>query len=144
MNKVTRATAALLGHRSVRAIVLVVLAVVASFAVASAVRYGLIERDELGPFCDAQRSAPWWCGLRMLIIRAFLHDAFGLSSVALAAVALWRRSSLAAYLALVIGTWGMVLYTFTWSGVGVIGGALAIARLQGQRQQDRQPEQQSG
>ena len=64
----------------------------------------------------------------MLVIHAFLNDVFGRASVAFAALALWRRSAIAAYLALTVGTWGMMLYNFTWSGVGVLGGALALAR----------------
>ena len=58
---------------------------------ATAVRYGLVEREDLGAVCDAA-TAPWWCHARMLVIRAFLHDVFGLVSVACAAAALWRRS----------------------------------------------------
>ena len=114
--------------------------VLAAFAVAAAARYGLVERDDLGPACDVL-SAPWWCELRMLVIRAFVNDVFGRASVALAALALWRRSAVAAHLAVAVGTCGMVLYSFTWSGVGVLGGAMVLARLQGQWAQDREAEQ---
>jgi hypothetical protein len=108
----------------------------AAWAIGAAVRYGLVERDDLGLLCQGA-SPPWWCGVRVLVIHAFLHDVFGLSSVALAALAAWRRSAAAAALSVAIGTVGMVLYGFTWSGIGVLGGALALARLQGQWQQDR-------
>ena len=111
-------------------------------ALAFAVRWGLVERDDLGTACDAV-TAPWWCDLRMLVIRAFLNDIPGRASVILAGLALWRRSPVAGYLALAIGTWGMVLYTFTWSGVGVLGGAMALAGLQGQRQEDARTEQEA-
>jgi Fe2+ transport system protein B len=104
--------------------------------VAAAVRYGFIEREDLGLLCQSA-TPPWWCGARLLVIQAFLHDVFGLASVALAAFAAWRRSAAAAILAAAIGTVGMVLYGFTLSGVGVLGGALVLARLQGQWQQDR-------
>lgn len=110
---------------------------VIAYAAAAAVRYGLIEREDLGLLCQGA-SPPWWCGVRLAVIQAFLHDVFGLTSVALAAIAAWRRSGLAATLALVVGTFGMVLYGFTWSGIGVLGGALVLARLQGRWQQDRQ------
>jgi glycerol uptake facilitator-like aquaporin len=109
--------------------------VVIAYVLASVARYGLVERDDLGALCQSA-EAPVWCDLRMLIIRAFLNDVFGLSSLVLAVLAAWRRSSIAAYLAVAIGTVGMVLYGFTWSGVGVLGGALVLARLQGQWQQD--------
>jgi len=119
-----------------RVIARIAVTVVAAYAVAAAVRYGLIEREDLGLTCQAA-GAPWWCGARLLVIKAFIHDVFGLSSVALAASAAWRRSGALAVLAVAIGTFGMVLYGFTWSGVGVLGGALVLARLQGQWQQDR-------
>ncbi len=109
--------------------------VVVAYLLAAAVRYGLIEREDLGLACQAD-GAPWWCGVRLLVIQAFLHDVFGLSSVALAALAAWRRSTAIAVAAVAVGTFGMVLYGFTWSGIGVLGGALVLARLQGQWQQD--------
>jgi len=108
-----------------------------AYAIGTVVRYGLIERDDLGTLCPAT-AAPWWCVLRALIVQAFLNDGFGLASVALAALSAWRRSALAAYLAVAIGTVGMVLYGFTLSGVGVLGGAVLLARMQGQWQQDGQ------
>lgn len=126
----------------VRSIVQVALAMVVAYAAAAAVRYGLIERADLGQLCEG-RMAPWWCQARMLVIRAFLQDVFGLSSVALAALALWWRSRGLALLAVAVGTCGMVLYNFTWAGVGVIGGALALARLQGPWQQHGQPEREA-
>jgi hypothetical protein len=116
--------------------------VLVACAVAGAVRWGLVERDDLGAACDAVAAA-WWCSLRMLVIEAFLNDVFGRASVILAGVAFWRHSCIAAYLALVIGTWGMVLYTFTWSGVGVLGGAMALAGLQSQRQEHGRAEQEA-
>jgi glycerol uptake facilitator-like aquaporin len=123
-----------------RAFVQIVATVVLAYAIATAVRYGLVERDDLGSICQSAAS-PWWCDLRMLVIRGFLHDVFGRASLVLAALAIWRRSSLAATLAVAIGTFGMVLYSFTWSGIGMLGGAMVLARLQGQWQQHAQAEQ---
>jgi glycerol uptake facilitator-like aquaporin len=104
------------------------------------VRYGLIERHDLGSICDAV-SAPWWCDARRLVIQAFLHDVFGLASIAVAVLALWRRSRPLAYLAVASGVVGMVLYNFTWAGAGVIGGAMILARHARPRQQDGEAEQ---
>jgi hypothetical protein len=120
----------------------IALMVLVASAAATAVRYGLIERDDVGTACDAL-SAKWWCTLRMLVIQGFLNDIYGRASVALAALALWRRSAIGAWLAIAVGTWGMVLYTFTWSGVGVLGGAMALARLQGQWREDGETEQEA-
>ena len=130
-----QAERALLGQAG-RVIATIAATVVVAYLVAAAVRYGLIEREDLGLLCDTA-AAPWWCSVRLLIIKAFLHDVFGLSSVVLAAAAAWRRSGAVAVLAVAIGTIGMVLYGFTWSGIGVLGGALVLARLQGQGQQQR-------
>jgi len=123
-------------RQAARTVATIAATVIVAYAVAATVRYGLIEREDLGLLCQSA-DAPWWCDLRLLVIRAFLNDVFGLSSVVLAAIAAWRRSAVAATLAVAIGTVGMVLYGFTWSGIGVLGGALVIARLQGQWQQDR-------
>lgn len=125
-----------LAARSGRAILWIAATGVAAAAAAAAVRYGLVEREDLGLLCQSA-VPPWWCGLRLLVIQAFLHDVFGLTSVGLAVFALARRSAAAAVLAVAVGTVGMVLYGFTWSGIGVLGGALVLARLQGQWQQDR-------
>jgi glycerol uptake facilitator-like aquaporin len=128
-----------MGHAT-RAFVRIVATVVIAYAIATAVRYGLVERDDLGSICQTAAS-PWWCDLRMLVIRGFLNDVFGRASLVLAALAIWRRSALAATLAVAIGTFGMVLYSFSWSGIGMLGGALVLARLQGQWQQHAQSQQ---
>jgi glycerol uptake facilitator-like aquaporin len=132
----------LMGHAT-RAFVRIVATVVVAYAIATAIRFGLVERDDLGPICQSAAS-PWWCDLRMLVIRGFLDDVYGRASLVLAALAIWRRSAVAATLAVAIGTFGMVLYSFTWSGIGLLGGALVLARLQGQWQQHAQSEQHAG
>ena len=129
----------LMGHAT-RAFVRIVATVIVAYAIATAIRFGLVERDDLGPICQSVAS-PWWCDLRMLVIRGFLDDVYGRASLVLAALAIWRRSAVAATLAVAIGTFGMVLYSFTWSGIGLLGGALVLARLQGQWQQHAQSEQ---
>jgi hypothetical protein len=133
------AESGLMGHAA-RALVRIVATVVVAFAVATAVRYGLVERDDLGSICQSAAS-PWWCDLRMLVIRGFLNDAYGLSSLVLAALSVWRRSAVAATLAVAVGTFGMVLYSFMWSGIGMLGGVMVLARLQGQWQQHAEAEQ---
>ena len=127
-------------RQATRAFIQIVVTVVVAYAIATAVRYGLVERDDLGSICQSSAS-PWWCDLRMLVIRGFLNDVFGRASLVLAALAIWRRSALVATLAVAIGTFGMVLYSFTWSGIGMLCGAMVLARLQGQWQQHAQSEQ---
>lgn len=132
----------LMGHAT-QAFVRIVATVVVAYAIATAIRFSLVERDDLGSICQSAAS-PWWCDLRMLVIRGFLDDVYGRASLVLAALAIWRRSAVAATLAVAIGTFGMVLYSFTWSGIGLLGGALVLARLQGQWQQHAQSEQHAG
>jgi hypothetical protein len=132
----------MMGHAT-QAGVRIVATVVVAYGIATAVRFGLVERDDLGSICQSAAS-PWWCELRMLVIRGFLDDVYGRASLILAALAIWRRSAVAATLAIAIGTFGMVLYSFTWSGIGMLGGALVLARLQGQWQQHAQSEQRAG
>ena len=124
-----------------RALMLVALTMIAAYAVGASLRYGLIEREDLGLICDAA-GAPLWCGFRLLVIRAFLHDVFGLSSLALLAIAVWRRSLPCALAAIALGTVGMVLYSFTWSGVGALGGLLVAGRLQLDRPEHGDPQRQ--
>jgi hypothetical protein len=109
---------------------------VAAYGTAAVARYGLIEREDLGILCESL-TAPWWCGVRLLTIRAFLLDLFGLASLAFLVVGYWRRSPLFALAAIAAGTIGMVLYSFFWSGVGVLGGLLLAGRLQSDRDEDR-------
>ena len=66
-------------RHATRAFVQIVATVVVAYAIATAVRYGLVERDDLGSICQSAAS-PWWCDLRMLVIRGFLNDAFGRAS----------------------------------------------------------------
>jgi hypothetical protein len=126
--------------RLARAVVALVLVVGVAFGFATAARYGLIERDDLGLACNAA-SPVGACGLRMLLINAFLLNLYAYASLALATGASWWKSPTLAYLGAAIGTFGMVLYTFTWSGVGVLACALALARVQEHWTEDREPQQ---
>lgn len=114
-----------------------------AFAVAMLLRHGLVERDDVGAACESA-GAPAWCALRMLVIRGFLHGIYGLSSLVFAALAAWRGSPRLADLAIAVGTLGMVLYDFTWSGAGVIGGVLVRAGLERKRQENAEPERDGG
>src|SRR5512140_169858 len=120
-----------LPSRLARAVIVLVLVVGVACGLAAAARYGLIERDDLGSVCDAASPASV-CGLRLLLIRAFQLNVYAYASLALAAVASWWKSPALAYLGAAIGAFGMVRYTFTWSGAGVLACALALARLQEQ------------
>ena len=121
----------------------VILVGILAFAFAMLLRHGLVERDDVGAACESA-GAPAWCALRMLVIRGFLHGIYGLSSLVFAALAAWRGSPRLADLAIAVGTLGMVLYDFTWSGAGVIGGVLVRAGLERKRQENAEPERDGG
>ena len=122
-----------------RALLGLALAVLAAWGTAAGVRYGLIQRDDLGAICEAPGSgAPGWCAVRLMFIHGFVYDVYAWASLAFAALAFWRRSPVAAYAGVALGTWGMVLYSFTWSAVGFLAGALAFARVQDERHQHRE------
>jgi hypothetical protein len=104
-------------------------------SLAAWIRYGWIERDDLGQLCDGA-SAPAWCAARLLVIKGFVHHVFGYVAAASAVIAGWRRSWVLAGAAIAVGTVGMVLYDFPWSGFGALGGALVLARLQGEWHED--------
>ena len=121
----------------------VILVGILAFAFAMLLRHGLVERDDVGAACESA-GAPAWCALRILVIRGFLHGIYGLSSLVFAALAAWRGSPRLADLAIAVGTLGMVLYDFTWSGAGVIGGVLVRAGLERERQENAEPERDGG
>jgi hypothetical protein len=113
-------------------------AIVAWF-VAVWLRDGVVARDDLGTLCSSA-TAPGWCVLRQLVILAFLNHVFSIASVALVALATWRNSAFAAHAAIAAGIAGLVLWDHGWSALGVLGGALVAARLQGQGKQKAQAE----
>jgi hypothetical protein len=123
-----------------RSLLVLVVTVAVAYGFALGLRFGLVERDDLGAYCEVATPA-WWCAVRMLVIRGFLHGVYGYASIVLAGLASWRRSAGLAYGGLVVGTLGMVLYDFTWSGVGVVASALVLARLQGEWQEHGEAKQ---
>jgi hypothetical protein len=123
-----------------RSLLVLVVTVAVAYGFALGLRFGLVERDDLGAYCEVATPA-WWCAVRILVIRGFLHGVYGYVSIVLAGLASWRRSAGLAYGGLVVGTLGMVLYDFTWSGVGVVASALVLARLQGEWQEHGEAKQ---
>jgi hypothetical protein len=110
-----------------------------AWLVAVWLRDGVVARDDLGTLCSSA-TAPGWCVFRQLVILAFLNHVFSIASVALVAIAAWRNSAVAAHAAIAAGIAGLVLWDHGWSALGVLGGALIAARLQGQGTQKAQPE----
>jgi hypothetical protein len=99
----------------------------AALALASAVRFLLIEQPEYGWACQSL-SPPWWCPLRMAGIGATRFGVFGFVALIAGALAASRRSLLAAQIAVASGAAGLILYVPEPAAGGVLLGALAIVR----------------
>lgn len=99
------------------------------FALASLVRYGLIEPQAVGLTCDGA-AAPWWCDARLAVIHTFRLQLFGIGALAAGIAAhLWPRQERAlALAALFLGAGALVLYNVGLGVAGFLLGLLALAR----------------
>lgn len=93
-------------------------------------RYGLIEQPALADLCSTA-NVPAWCPLRQALVLGFLHEAYGVAALAIAALALWRRSIALAAFAATLGGFALVLYNFEPGAVALLLGCLRLVRLQG-------------
>ena len=114
-------------HR-LRPLLPVLLVVLVTAALAWWVRKGLVEPDAIGSLCSAS-GAPAWCEVRRLVIEGFVRNVYGYVSVLAALLALWRRVEALAWLALVSGLVGCVLYRFEPAGAGLLAAVLILGRL---------------
>ena len=114
--------------RRLRPLLPVLLVVLATAALAWWVRKGLVEPDAIGSLCSAS-GAPAWCEVRRLVIEGFVRNVYGYVSVLAALLALWRRVEALAWLALVSGLVGCVLYRFEPAGAGLLAAVLILGRL---------------
>lgn len=114
-------------HR-LRPLLPVLLVVLATAALAWWIRKGLVEPDVIGSLCSAS-GAPAWCEVRRLVIEGFVRNVYGYVSVLAALLALWRRVEALAWLALVSGLVGCVLYRFEPAGAGLLAAVLILGRL---------------
>ena len=92
-----------------------------------AVRFYIVEPESLASACAAG-AADWRCSLRALVVYGFVNNVFGLASFiagVLATIARWRWL---AVIAMCAGVAGAVLYRFELAGVGLLLGALVLAR----------------
>jgi hypothetical protein len=115
----------------------VLLVVLATAALAWWARKGLVEPDAIGSLCSAP-GAPAWCEVRRLVIEAFVLNIYGYVSALAALLAYWRRMEAFAWLALVSGLWGCVLYRFEPAGAGLLAAVLILDRLRSAHQEQGQ------
>lgn len=112
--------AACLLRRAAPAAIALVLALLA--------RHLVVEPAHIAHACDPE---PWagWCAARTLLIVAFSTHAIGWISLGAGIAATLTRSRLAAQVALVAGSAGLVLYSFERSAFGALLGLLVLARI---------------
>ena len=102
---------------------------VAAWLVAALLRYGLVEYAPAWTRCAAV-DAPWWCVLRAAVLWGIGSRICEIVSLAAAALAALTRFRWFAVIALAAGVAGAVLYRFEFSAVGILAGALLMARAQ--------------
>lgn len=99
----------------------------AVLTVTLAIRHMAIEPAAIAHACD---PAPWAgaCSLRSAVIRLFVNQEVGWFALAVGVLATVLRGRRLAALAIAAGTAGLVLYSYEPSAVGVLLGALVLAR----------------
>jgi len=98
-------------------------------ALATWLRYGLIESSVIGQQCSAT-DAPAWCQWRQLLVLGFLRNVYGIAALAAAALALcWPRRWLA-WLAAALGLFALELYCVEPGALALLVGSLRLLRLQ--------------
>ena len=98
-----------------------------ALGLAFALRFLVIEQPEYGWACQSLWP-PWWCPIRMAGIYMIRLGLFGFVALIAGAVALLRRSPLAAQLAVASGAAGLILYVPEPAAGGALLGALAMLR----------------
>jgi hypothetical protein len=93
-----------------------------------AVRFMLVEPDEVAIACSGQVVA-LSCKIRNAAIYGFAHHLFGPISLVAAALAWIGALRLFAVVAIIAGIAGMVLYDFDVSGFGMLLGVVLYLRL---------------
>jgi hypothetical protein len=96
-------------------------------AIMQAIRLLLVEPDEMAQLCSVN-AAQWQCRIRDLAIQGFARHLYGPVSVAAGLLAWLGGIRLFAILAMVAGTAGVVLYDFELAALGLMLGALLLAR----------------
>ena len=107
----------------------VVLLIIGGVALGGALsmRYGAIERTDIGLACTA-RPDTWFCASRQTVVTLFVHSVFGWAAFAIAAFNLCRPSSALFALALAASCLGLVLYNVGLSSLAAGLLVLSLAR----------------
>ena len=97
------------------------------FALALSARYGLIEPSDQAALCRADPTR-WTCLLKEGLVSIFAHQRLGFFALTCAALALLTQAHALAWLALIAGCFGLVLYCPELSAPSLVLGALILAK----------------
>ncbi len=101
----------------------------AVFAIAAFARYQLIQPPEVGQACELA-GAPWWCEVRMLVIRSFANFGLGYAAMAMTLLTVFTWNRIVAWIAAMVGAAGLILYCYEPAAVSFVVGVLVLARAQ--------------
>ncbi len=90
-------------------------------------RYGLVEPAPMGALCDSG-TGPWWCIVRLWIIKSFATFGLGYLSGLTAVLVLLTRNARLALLAAIVGAVGLALYCQEPAAISFTIGVLVLAR----------------
>jgi urea transporter len=103
------------------------IAVAATLALATVIRYFVIELEILAHLCESH-DAPWWCVVRAGAVAVLATQAPGIAALATGVVATFSRRSSWALAAACLGAAGLALYAAGTGAVGFLLGLLVLAR----------------
>ncbi|HKO87150.1 MAG TPA: hypothetical protein VJU83_01385 [Burkholderiales bacterium] len=100
----------------------------AALLLALVARYAFIQPAPIGALC-ASAMTPWWCGLRQALIMTFATQGLGFAALILGVLAVFSRSRRVSLLGVCVGLFGLVLYCYEMSAVGLTLSVLTLARV---------------
>jgi hypothetical protein len=96
--------------------------------IALALRYLLVEPQDIAEVCDPGRG-PWWCWIRAGVIQSFATNGLGIASLLAGGLSWLRFGRALSMLAIVAGSLGAVLYNTDLAVPGLLLGLLRATRL---------------
>jgi len=108
--------------------VLIILLFTAVLAAAiAALRYQVIEPEDMAAWCTSEHTEPMLCRIRATAIQGFARHLYGPISLALAVLGWVGGSRYLGILAMMVGMAGAQLYDFDFAGAGLLLGAMLLA-----------------
>lgn len=108
-------------------------------AVMLAIRFLLVEPDEMGVRCSVGQVVSLTCRLRGWAIQGFAQHLYGPISVGAALLGWIGGSTYLSVLAMIVGMAGVVLYDFDIAGVGFLLGTLFLVYRPAAKAEPQQP-----